>query len=208
MTHHTFVELIAGLDGDLAREYAAVVQNRTYASLVRGPHRPALRRLLAEHAARDLAHAALLADKIAAFGGVPTVRVAPVAMAVHETEAATMLCRLLEARSDAVERYVARRALAESVGEHGLAVDLDDLVAEETRHRDELAMLLRGWEPAPDAGPPHRSPERERRTAHATPSRVARNRHVPHVPAYAAARRATVTTPGGGHGSDDLILGN
>jgi bacterioferritin len=110
MTHRTFVELIAGLDGDLAREYAAVVQNRTYASLVRGPHRPALRRLLAGHAARDLAHASLLADMIAALGGVPTVRVAPVAMAVHETELQALLRRLLDTKTDAVERYTARRA--------------------------------------------------------------------------------------------------
>jgi bacterioferritin len=150
MPDRMYVTLIARLNDDLAHEYAAVIQYRTYASLLQGPHRPALRRLFARHAAVALAHATLLADKIAALGGLPTVGVAPVE---HETEPEAMLRRLSRARSTAVERYATRRRLAGELGEYGLAVDLDALVADETRHRDELTQLFAGWRPARDARP-------------------------------------------------------
>ena len=36
--------------------------------------------------------------------------------------------------------------LAEGGGEYGLAVDLDDLIADETRHRDEIQLILNRWD--------------------------------------------------------------
>jgi bacterioferritin len=44
-----------------------------------------------------------------------------------------------------LERYVERRKLAEAVGEYGLAVDLDTVIADETKHRDELRLMLGRW---------------------------------------------------------------
>jgi hypothetical protein len=35
-----------------------------------------------------------------------------------------------------------RRAAA---GEHGLAVRFDDIIADETNHRDEIRQILAGW---------------------------------------------------------------
>lgn len=150
MSHRGRAELIAQLNDDLAREYAAAIENRTCASLVWGPHRPTLRRLFTAQVATELAHASLLADKIATLGGRPGVHVAPVAPFDRGVEPEAMLRRLFDLKVDAIARYRARRALAAEVGEHGLAVDLDDLVGDETRHRDELAQLLRGSGPTPD----------------------------------------------------------
>jgi bacterioferritin len=183
MCDSNHARLIARLNDDLAREYAAVIQYRTYASLVRGPHRPAMRRLFARHAAVALAHAKFLADKIAVLGGLPTVGVAPVE---HETEPEAMLRRLSRARSTAIDRYAILRRLAGELAEYGLAVELDALVADETRHRDELTQLLAGWHPARDVGPFKMTYDR------AVPAHRPVGRS---VGAYAAAE------PGDGHGS-------
>ena len=57
-----------------------------------------------------------------------------------------MLQNALKDETETVERYVERRDQAEACGEYGLAVDFDDLIADETRHRDELRMMLKRWD--------------------------------------------------------------
>jgi hypothetical protein len=62
---------------------------------------------------------------------------------------------------EAAEREPARDATSVATrdgddaepGAYGRAADLDALVADETRHRDELTRLLAGWRPARVAGP-------------------------------------------------------
>lgn len=135
-------KLIAGLNEDLAHEYASVIQYRTFASAVRGPHRPTLRPMFAAEITDELGHAGLLADTIVALGGVPTTT--PESVAVAEN-AEGMLRSVLEAESAALARYVERRRMAEVVKEHALVVALDGIIADETRHRDELRLLLDGW---------------------------------------------------------------
>jgi bacterioferritin len=135
-------DLITGLNEDLAHEYASIIQYRTFASTVRGPHRLTLRPLFTGETADELAHAELLADAIVALGGTPTVDPAPVAVAEGPEE---MLQQVLEAERAALARYVERHRQAEALGEHALAVALDTVIADETRHRDELHLVLAGW---------------------------------------------------------------
>jgi bacterioferritin (cytochrome b1) len=71
-------DLLAGLNEDLAHEYAAVILYRTYASAVTGPFRQELRAFFANEIPDELGHAQLLADKIVALGGAPTVQAADV----------------------------------------------------------------------------------------------------------------------------------
>jgi bacterioferritin len=150
-------ELIAGLNEDLANEYASVIQYRTFASMVRGPHRLLLRPMFEAEIPDELSHAGLLADAIVALGGTPTTRHAGVTPADTPVQ---MLEQALEAERGAIARYVERRGQAEAQGEHGLAVDLDDVIADETRHRDTLQLVLADW----DAGarPRERASERAR----------------------------------------------
>jgi bacterioferritin len=56
-----------------------------------------------------------------------------------------MLANALADEEATVARYVARRALALALGEHGLVVDLEQFISDETKHRDELRKLLRRW---------------------------------------------------------------
>ena len=148
-------ELIAGLNEDLAHEYASIIQYRTYASTVRGPHRLSLRPMFAAEIADELSHAALLADTLAALGATPTTHPAPLRTVDTPVD---MLQQALEDEVAALARYTERRQQAEAQGHHGLAVHLDNVIADETRHRDELQLVLSGW----DAGTSERPAERGR----------------------------------------------
>ena len=136
-------QLIALLNEDLAREYQAVITYRTYASAVPGRFRQELREFFTAEIADELGHAQILADKIVHMGGRPET----VPAAVKYTEdPKEMLQNALKDETETVERYVERRDQAEACGEYGLAVDFDDLIADETRHRDELRMMLKRWD--------------------------------------------------------------
>jgi len=136
-------DLIEGLNEDLANEYASVIQYRTFASTLRGPHRLTLRSLFEGEVPDELRHAGILADYIAALGGSPTTSPAEVPTADTPLD---MLRTAYDAELQAIERYVERRSQAEEAGEHGIAVTLDDIIEDETRHRDEMRLILDGWE--------------------------------------------------------------
>ena len=134
--------LIDGLNVDLAHEYAAVITYRTYASAVTGAFRQELRTFFANEIPDELTHAQLLADKITALGGQPTVKAADVKFTDDPQQ---MLKNALADEVATIERYVERRRQAEEAGEVGLVVDLDDVIADETKHRDELRLMLMRW---------------------------------------------------------------
>lgn len=135
-------ELIEGLNQDLAHEYQAVIAYTTYAAEVSGPFRPALRELFLAEAADELKHAQMLADKISALGGVPTVEPARVPQA---TSPRAMLEAVLAAETETIERYARRMAQAEEAGELALVAQLHDLIVDETQHKEEVVKLLVGF---------------------------------------------------------------
>ena len=139
----TIDQLIQGLNDDLGFEYAAVITYRTYASQVMGQTRVELRGFFESEIPDELGHAQILADKIVALGGTPTTTPKPVKSADTPKQ---MLENALQDEIDTIARYVERRKLAEELGEHGLAVDLDDLIRDESNHRDEIRMILKRWD--------------------------------------------------------------
>ena len=134
--------LIDGLNEDLAAEYQAVIMYRTYASVVSGPYRQELRAFFEGEIADELMHAALLADKIVALGGTPTVTVAPIPMA---TDPRKMLENTLRAEEETIERYKRRIEQAEKLGEVSIKIQLEDLIVDESNHRDDIRRMLVGW---------------------------------------------------------------
>jgi bacterioferritin len=134
--------LTDGLNEDLAAEYQAVIMYRTYASLVSGPYRQELRAFFEGEIPDELMHAALLADKIVALGGTPTVAPAPVPVA---TEAKAMLENALRAEEDTLARYATRVAQAEQAGETAIKLQLENLIVDESTHRDDIRRMLIGW---------------------------------------------------------------
>ena len=135
-------QLVDGLNEDLRGEFQAVIMYRLYASMVQGPYRQELRTFFANEIPEELAHAQILADKISALGGTPSGTAAPVKVVM---EAKEMLESALEAEIATLARYVKRRRQAEEADEHGLASEFDNIIADETSHRDELRQMLARW---------------------------------------------------------------
>jgi bacterioferritin len=135
-------QLIDGLNEDLRGEFQAVIMYRLYASMVQGPYRQELRAFFEAEIPEELAHAQMLADKISTLGGTPAAEPSPVKVV---KEAKQMLQAALEAEIETIDRYLKRRKQAEDAGEPGLAISFDELISDETHHRDELQQMLARW---------------------------------------------------------------
>ena len=134
--------LIENLNEDLANELSAITQYITYAAKATGPYRPQLAAFYLAEVTDEQAHAQFLANKIVALGGEPTTTPAPVPAASSNQ---AMLKAVLAAERDAVKNYTSRAKEAEEFGDKGLAVQLEDMVRDESGHAEETERILRDW---------------------------------------------------------------
>lgn len=134
--------LIDHLNEDLAGELSAIIQYITYAAKATGPYRPQLSQFFLAEVADEQLHAQFLANKIVALGGEPTTTPRPVASAHTNRE---MLEAVLAAERRAVQDYAQRAKEAEAFGDKGLAVQLEEMVSDETGHSEETERILRDW---------------------------------------------------------------
>jgi len=134
--------LIDGLNDDLAGEYNAIISYIQYSAKVTGPYRPQLVQFLQQEIPDEQAHAQYLADKIASLGGMPVVAPRPVKTSDDTRQ---MLELIYEAEAQTVENYRKRIDQAEAAGEIGLKIQLEDMIGDESRHRDEVKKMLDGW---------------------------------------------------------------
>ncbi len=135
-------ELIGLLNGDLSREYQAIITYIQYSASVTGPYRQELKNFFAAEIPDETRHAQYLADKISALGGVPTVDPEPVP---QETDAKKMLENIVHAETTSRNNYSARSKQADELGEIGLANRLEEMADDESGHLDETEKILRGW---------------------------------------------------------------
>lgn len=135
-------KLIKGLNEDLAGEYNAMISYLQYSAKVNGPYRPQLVTFLQAEIPDEQRHAQYLADKIASLGGEPTVEPRPVKTSNESRE---MLEFIYQAEAETVENYRKRIEQADAVGEVGLKVQLEEMLSDETTHRDEVKKMLDGW---------------------------------------------------------------
>jgi len=135
--------MIEGLNEDLAGEYQAVQMYVHYSALLTGPYRKEIRALFQGEVVDELGHAQFLADKIAVLGGTPTTTARPVPPA---TAVRQMLENVLAAEKQAIADYMCRVEQAEAFGDLGLKVKLENQVADETKHKEEVQRILAGWE--------------------------------------------------------------
>lgn len=135
-------ELIAGLNEDLAGEYNAIISYLQYSAKVTGPYRPQLVGFLQQEIPDEQAHAQYLADKIVSLGGEPVTEPRPVKTSDDTRE---MLQFIYEAEAGTVENYKKRLEQAEEYGDVGLQSRIEDMIADETTHRDEVKKMLEGW---------------------------------------------------------------
>ena len=135
--------LIEGLNHDLAGEYQAILMYIQYSAKLTGPYRRELRALFQAEVADETRHAQFLADKVAALGGEPTTTPRAVPQADQPRE---MLEQALAAEKQAIADYDERLRQADSFGDVGLKVSLENQVADETRHKEEIERVLAGWD--------------------------------------------------------------
>ncbi|HVA47923.1 MAG TPA: ferritin-like domain-containing protein [Pirellulales bacterium] len=135
--------LLEGLNEDLAGELQAVIMYLHYSATITGPYRKELRALFQAEVTDELGHAQFLSDKIAALGGQPTTVPRPVPEAQTPRE---MLLNVLQAEKQAIADYTRRVEHAESFGDVGLKVALENQVSDETGHKEEVERILAGWQ--------------------------------------------------------------
>ncbi|WP_373896236.1 ferritin-like domain-containing protein [Virgibacillus natechei] len=131
--------LIDGLNEDLAHEYGAAIQYTYSASVVSGLYRSALKPFFESEISDEMGHALYLSEKISALGGTPTTTSADVP---RPTDVKDLLEATLQAESDTVDRYEKRRKQADELGYTELVVKLEDIIADETHHKEEVERLL------------------------------------------------------------------
>jgi bacterioferritin len=134
--------LIDNLNKDLASELSAIIQYTAYAAKATGPYRPQLAQFFLDEVSDEQMHAQFLANKIVALGGEPTTIPDPVPAAQTNHQ---MVEAILAAEKKATSNYTKRAQEAETFGDKGLAVQLEDMVRDETEHAEETARILRDW---------------------------------------------------------------
>jgi bacterioferritin len=134
--------LIKNLNEDLAGEFGAIIQYLTYAAKATGPYRPQLSQFFLAEVVDEQLHAQFLANKIVALGGEPTTTPRAVPAAHTNKE---MLQAVLEAERRATKDYTQRAKEADAMGDKGLAVQLEDMVRDESGHSEETERILRDW---------------------------------------------------------------
>lgn len=133
-------ELIDGLNEDLAGEYSAVIQYTYYASTVTGMAFQILKPFFENEIPDEQGHALYLSEKIKTLGGEPTTKPAEVKQV---SDVADMLKEARRAEKETIERYEQRKKQAEALGYTELVVKLEDMIADETGHMEEMDRLLK-----------------------------------------------------------------
>ncbi len=131
--------LIALLNGDLSREYQAIIAYVVYSQVLKGAAYMNIAKELAVHATEELSHALTIAKQIDYLGGMPTVT----AMPVKTSEKAQEMLRFdLDNENDTIRNYRERVRQCEALGEYALAEHIREILIDEQEHQSDLATAL------------------------------------------------------------------
>ncbi len=132
-------KLIEALNGDLAREYQAIISYVIYSQVLKGAAYMNIAGELEKHAGQELEHALKIAKQIDYLGGQPTTRVEP----VRTSERAEDMLRFdLDNENNTVRNYRIRVQQCEALGEYAMAENIRDILADEQEHQIDLATAL------------------------------------------------------------------
>lgn len=131
--------LIEGLNEDLANEYAAIIMYTHFSATVTGMHYKLLKPFFEQEIPDEQKHAQYLAEKIKTLGGEPVTKPTDIKDA---KDVKSILEVVRESESDTIKRYEKRRKQAEELGLTELAVTLEDMISDETKHMEEADRIL------------------------------------------------------------------
>jgi bacterioferritin len=132
-------DLIEALNGDLAREYQAIIAYINYSQVLKGAEYMNIARELENHAHEELAHALLIAKQIDYLGGMPTVTPEKVKTS---NKAKDMLKFDLDNEVQTIAHYRRRIRQAEALGEFAMCEVLREISKQEQDHAIDLATAL------------------------------------------------------------------
>ena len=111
-------ELIEALNGDLSREYQAIIAYINYSQVLKGAQYMNIAAELEVHATEELSHALVIAKQIDYLGGMPTVEPAP----VKTSESAEQMLRFdLANEATTIRNYRERVRQCEALEEDAMA---------------------------------------------------------------------------------------
>jgi bacterioferritin len=132
-------EMVELLNGDLAREYQAIIAYTVYSATLKGAAYTDIAGELRKHAAEELEHALLIAKQIDYFHGEPTT----LPFRVKTSDKATDMLRFdLDNETETIRNYRERILQAEAMGEFALSEVLRRIIAQEQEHLQDLADAL------------------------------------------------------------------
>jgi len=136
ITREKMIEL---LNGDLAREYQAIIAYVVYSQTIKGAKYQHIAGELELHAAEELGHALQIARQIDYFNGTPVVT----AKAVKQSDKPEDMLRFdLENERATIVHYRERIRQAEVMGEFALSEVLREITLQEQEHLTDLANAL------------------------------------------------------------------
>jgi bacterioferritin len=132
-------DLITALNGDLAREYQAVIAYVVYSQVLKGAEYMAIAKELELHAKQELAHALTISKHIDYLGGTPTTK--PLAVKTSE-DPREMLRFDLDNENETILNYRERVKQCEALQEYAIAEDIREILRQEQEHQTDLATAL------------------------------------------------------------------
>ena len=132
-------KIIAGLNGDLAREYKAIIQYVVFSASLKGAEYNDIADQLKQHASQELGHALEVARQIDYLGGNRTVTGK---QPEFSEDSRTMLEIDLRDEQITIENYRQRIQEAEGAHEFALSEVLRKIIAQEQDHEIDLKDAL------------------------------------------------------------------
>jgi bacterioferritin len=132
-------KLIELLNGDLAREYQAIIAYVNYSQVLKGAAYMSIAKELEKHASEELQHALVVAKQIDYLGGMPTVKSEPVKTSEKPED---MLRFDLDNENATVRNYRERIKQCEALGEYAMAEEIREILRQEQEHQIDLATAL------------------------------------------------------------------
>ena len=132
-------QLIELLNGDLRREYQAIIAYVVYSQVMKGAAYMNIASELEKHAGEELQHAIIIAKQIDYLGGHPAVDPMP----VHPSGDAQEMLRLdLDNETETIKHYRQRVRQCEALGEFAMAEHIREILMDEQDHQIALATAL------------------------------------------------------------------
>lgn len=132
-------QFIIKLNKALELEYAAAVQYIQHAAVITGAQYDAISKELVVHANEEIGHAVKVSEMLVDLGGVPSV---DVEKRLVSRDASTMLEQDLAGEQVAISGYKELVKMAQELGESGMRLILEEILANEEEHARDLLGAL------------------------------------------------------------------